>query len=205
MEDVVWRAGRSLRSASASDRAAAGRTGLAPGLARTALSALRGPTPSVEVRGARRICATLVPRRQSSWRRHSRYPVRASAPVQEARSNRWDWLSRRRLEQARAAAEAAAPVPTPPESRHAISHRCISRSCDRRSGSVPASHARLRSTPGWVVAAPWRGSDNRTPLRRRGSACWAWFPDRGRSCWSRSNHARSRRDCMRRARGSLPE
>src|SRR5215472_17220562 len=60
MEDVAWRAGRSLGSAQASDMAAVGTTGLAPDLAQSAPLVLRGVTPSAEARAARRICETPV-------------------------------------------------------------------------------------------------------------------------------------------------
>jgi len=221
MEDAAWRAGRSLGSAQASDMAAVGTTGLAPDLAQSAPLVLRGVTPSAEARAARRICETPVPRRRSSWWLRFRSPAqlgmqvpqslllrsglaRQPAPVSRAWRRWLVWLVRHRLPQARAA-EAAAPAPTLLESPRATSHRCIWHSCDRRSGSAQACRARPRSTLGWAVAAPWRGSDNRTSLRRRDSGCWASFPDRGRSCSRPSNHARSRPDYMHRARALLPE
>ena len=204
MEDVAWRARRSPRSAQVRDMAAVGRTGLAPGLGRSALSAPQGSTPWAEARAARRTCAILVPARQRSWGRRSRYPVKPSAPEQEERRPRRGWLAPHRLPQARAA-EVAVARPTPRESPRAVFHRCISHLYDRRSGSASASRARRRSMRGWAGAAPWRGLDNRTPLRRRDFGCWVWFPDRGRSCWSPSNHATCRPGCMRRARAPTPE
>ena len=225
MKDVAWREGRLPRSAQAPDTAAVGRTGLAPGLARSAPSALRGSTPSAEAQVARRICVTLVPAlvpaRKLSCRQRSRQPEQPAAAMPPAlhwtqgparsrlalreRCLRQALAVRHYSPPAREAAEAVVVVPILPETPRAIFHRCISHSCDRRSGSASASRARPRSRRGWAVAAQWRGSDNPMPLRRRDSGCWASFPDRGRSCWSPSNHAKCRRGCMRRAQAPTPE
>ena len=56
--------------------AAAERTGLAPGSARSGRWALRGSSPSAEARAARPLCVDLVLVRPRSWRPRSRYPVR---------------------------------------------------------------------------------------------------------------------------------
>ena len=202
--------------------AAAERTALAPDVAPNALLALRGSFPSVAARAARRICVTLVPARGSpcprrSWnpaQRMMRLPwefrqgpgsMRQLAVVPTVRPRLLFWPVLHRLAQAPVVEVAAAPVPTPPESPHAISHHCILHSCGRRSGSASASPARLASMPARVVAAPLRGSDNRMPPRRRGFGYWVSFPDRGRSCWHPSNHAKCRPGCMRRPRALPPE
>jgi hypothetical protein len=182
IEDAVWRAGCSPRSAPASGRVAVERTALAPDLVPSALLALRGWSPSVVPRAAHRICATLVLARRSPcprpyWNsalKRMQLPrgfrpeaVRQPAAVPRASYRQPVWLALYRLPRAPVVEAAAALVPISPESPHAISHRCISHWCGRRSGFAPASPARLESVPGWAVAAPSRGSDNRRPPRPR--------------------------------------
>src|SRR5262249_19871812 len=121
---------------------------LARGLVRSALSVLRGSTPSVEARRARRIFAGLVPGPPPPFRRGLRDLAELLASEMEEREPEPGWFAPHPVLLVRSAEGAAAPAPILPESRHAISHRCISRSSGRRSGSASTSRARLRLMPG---------------------------------------------------------
>ncbi len=199
-------------SAPALDMAAGAQAGPAQGSVSSVLSALRGSTPSVRVPGLRQICGSLDPGRQLSRRRCSPKPVpgalrrrlslvRQPAPMGRRPLHR-GWLAQHRSARAPRAVGVAVLALPPPRSPRAISRRCISHSSDRRSGSASASRARQRSAPDWVAAAPWQGSDIRTPHLRQDFRCWASVRGRGRSCWRRSSHEKSRPDCRHRGPAS---